>query len=387
MKGTLMAITNEVKRDGIKPIGWRLDRWDSLYVSLVPLPAAFIVATLVSDVLYCAVGGAFWSLTSEWLLGAGLATGAFAAADGLIRYIASGGIQPSRICWTHVTGNVLASVLSLSNLVYRLNEERDHAVVPAGIALTAIAVCLLLLTAQLNRDMAMQGGTDELDESEPIWDEVATPALAADATSAPHAESYPVLSDLLARGRTVDRTSVPPAQSCPVTFEDSELLEPDSAAPADPAPIASEVEATVAVAGGISTVPCEPEPAWAEDAAPTWPLGGLGAAPAELDAIWGAGTFAPWPSSAIGTGSPEPDPIGDEDLAPAFARRASAGRPAVTPPASAKLRRVSKSAPVSASRPRKRPGESPAAVPAVAARPAAPARKRRAARPRPVTQC
>lgn len=140
------------------------DRWDSLYISLVPLPAAFLIATLISDTLYWATASSAWSRLSEWLLGAGLATGAFAAADGLIRYIASGRIRPSRICWIHVVGNMLALLLSLSNLVYRLNEDPGHALVPAGISLTAIVVCLLLFTARLGRDLSAGESADDVED-------------------------------------------------------------------------------------------------------------------------------------------------------------------------------------------------------------------------------
>jgi uncharacterized membrane protein len=142
--------------------------WDSLYISLVPLPATFLIATLISDALYWATSSPLWSHVSEWLLGAGLATGAFAAADGLIRYVASGCIRPSRISWIHVVGNMLALLLSLSNLVYRLNEDPGHAVVPAGIGLTAIVVCLLLFTERLGRDHGFGDSLDASDDNDPI---------------------------------------------------------------------------------------------------------------------------------------------------------------------------------------------------------------------------
>jgi len=130
------------------------DRWDSLYVSLIPMPAAFMLATLISDALYWLTAAPFWSHASEWLLGAGLATGAIAAAQALVLYVSLGRLRPSRTCWMHVVGHLLALLLSLSNLVYRLNEDVGRAVVPAGISLTAIAVFLLLFTARLGRDPA-----------------------------------------------------------------------------------------------------------------------------------------------------------------------------------------------------------------------------------------
>lgn len=344
-----MAIIDQVRRSSIHAIDWEPDRWDSLYVSLVPLPAAFMVANLASDLLYCGTGGAFWSHASECLLALALATGAFAAADGLIRYIASGGIRPSRICWTHVVGNVLALLLSLSNLVYRLNEDRAQAVVPAGIALTAIAMCVLLLTARLNRDVATDDAADDL-ELEPIWDDEVIPLQPADEPGAAPAECYPVLSEVVAPART--------------------------AAEADA--VLSEVVAPAGAADAISTVAPGSDPTRAEDAAPTWPVGDTSAAPPESDTIWGVGTPAQWPLVEIGAAWSESDPIRDENTAPALATGAASAEPAT------KSARPRSSSP---SRPRKRRLESPTIAPPPATRPAKPAKKRRAARTRSADPC
>jgi uncharacterized membrane protein len=143
-----------------------LHAWDSLYISLVPLPAVLLGAALVSDVLYWVTAAAICARASEWLLAAGLSSGALAAAEGLIRYVAAGGVQPSRACWMHVTGNLLALLLSASNLVYRLNEDATNAVVPAGITLTAIVVCLLFVTAYQGRGLVSYAPNDEADD----WD-------------------------------------------------------------------------------------------------------------------------------------------------------------------------------------------------------------------------
>ena len=168
---TTMALIDQGRRRPLPPEVRQPAGWDSLYFALVPLPAAFMSATLVSDILYWITAHALWAHASEWLLGAGLASGAFAAADGLIRYVASGGIRPSRVCWMHVVGNTLALLLSLSNLVYRLNEDPGHAVVPAGIGLTAIVVCLVLFTARLGGQVAAESATRSPDEGEALWDE------------------------------------------------------------------------------------------------------------------------------------------------------------------------------------------------------------------------
>jgi uncharacterized membrane protein len=143
-----------------------LHAWDSLYISLIPLPAALLGAALVGDVLYWVTAAAIYARASEWLLAAGLGTGALAAAEGTIRYVAGGSVRPSRACWIHVIGNLLALLLSASNLVYRLNEDATDAVVPAGITLTAIVVCLLIVTAFLGRGLVSDAPDDEADD----WD-------------------------------------------------------------------------------------------------------------------------------------------------------------------------------------------------------------------------
>jgi uncharacterized membrane protein len=158
---TAMPIIDEGSRKDAEA-----DGWDSLYVSLIPLPAAFMLATLISDGVYWLTAGPFWSRASEWLLGAGLATGAIAAAQALILYVSLGRLRPSRTCWTHVVGHLLALLLSLSNLVYRLNEDVGRAVVPAGISLTAIAAFLLLFTARLGRGPAPRAPWDDGDDAE-----------------------------------------------------------------------------------------------------------------------------------------------------------------------------------------------------------------------------
>jgi uncharacterized membrane protein len=156
---------------------------DSLYLSLVPLPAAFFIATLVSDVWFWRTGAALWWDASEWLLAAGLATGAYAAADGLILYVAEGGIRSSRVGWIHVVGSMLSLLLSVSNLVYRLNLDQGRTVVPTGICLTAIVVCLLLLTARAGCDTPAAVVADPADDVEPFWEDL--PELAEAVNAAP----------------------------------------------------------------------------------------------------------------------------------------------------------------------------------------------------------
>jgi uncharacterized membrane protein len=143
------------------------DGRDSLYISLVPLPTVLLIAVLGSDVLYWSTAAAFFSRASEWLLGAALATGVIAAGDGLIRYVSIGCIRPSRACRVHVSGDLMTLLLSLWNLIYRLNEDGGRGVVPTGISLTFIALCLLFATARLDHGIAIDAQGDDTDDPEP----------------------------------------------------------------------------------------------------------------------------------------------------------------------------------------------------------------------------
>ena len=140
--------------------------WDALHGSLIPLPAAFMLATLVSDALYWLTAVTFWPRASEWLLGAALATGAIAAAQALILYVSLGRLRPSKTIWLNVMANLSALLLSMSNLVFRLIEEAGRAATPAGIFLTAAALFLLLLPVRLGRDAAANVQWDDGEDGE-----------------------------------------------------------------------------------------------------------------------------------------------------------------------------------------------------------------------------
>ncbi len=129
---------------------------DSLHLSSVLLPV-LVGAALASDALYWFTGLVLYVRASEGLLAVGLASGLLAAGEWLIRYIAvaSSGIRPSRATWTHVTGKLLALLLTASNLIYRLIESAPSSVVPTGIVLTAIVLSLLIATAYLGKALAL----------------------------------------------------------------------------------------------------------------------------------------------------------------------------------------------------------------------------------------
>src|SRR4051794_34487150 len=72
-----------------------------IHPMLIPFPVAFLVATLVSDLIFLRTGNPGWATASLWLLGAALVMAALAAAAGLIdflgdeRAVAAGGADPA----------------------------------------------------------------------------------------------------------------------------------------------------------------------------------------------------------------------------------------------------------------------------------------------------
>ena len=59
-----------------------------IHPMLVPFPIAFFIATFGCDIGYATMGNVGWVMASEWLLGAGLILGGFAALAGLTDFFA-----------------------------------------------------------------------------------------------------------------------------------------------------------------------------------------------------------------------------------------------------------------------------------------------------------
>ena len=112
---------------------------------LIPFPIAFLVATLVCDLIFWRTGNGAWSTASLWLLGAALVMAALAAVAGLTDFMGDERIRDLSAAWHHMIGNVLAVLLSLWNW-YRRYEGGEAAVLPTGLLLSLIVVLILLYT-------------------------------------------------------------------------------------------------------------------------------------------------------------------------------------------------------------------------------------------------
>jgi uncharacterized membrane protein len=116
-----------------------------LHPMLIPFPVAFLVATLVCDLLFWNSGNAAWSTASLYLLGAALVMAALAALAGLTDFLGDRRIRRLSAAWHHMAGNVVVVLLSLWNW-YRRYEAGDAAVLPTGLLISLIVVLLLLYT-------------------------------------------------------------------------------------------------------------------------------------------------------------------------------------------------------------------------------------------------
>src|SRR5262245_45341744 len=116
---------------------------------LVPLPVAFFVATLAGDLIFWRTGDADWIWATRWLLGAGILMGLAAAVAGLL----DGGerrLSDTAIGWWHRRGSVLALLLAALNWYLRADSDASI-VLPAGLLLSALAVCVLAMTGWWSR--------------------------------------------------------------------------------------------------------------------------------------------------------------------------------------------------------------------------------------------
>jgi uncharacterized membrane protein len=116
-----------------------------LHPMLVGFPIAFFVATLVCDVVVWRTGNAGWALATQWLLGAGLVMAALAAVAGLTDVLGDRRIRELSDVWLHAGGNVVVVLLELYNF-YSRYEHGLPAIVPTGLVISLIVVCILLFT-------------------------------------------------------------------------------------------------------------------------------------------------------------------------------------------------------------------------------------------------
>jgi uncharacterized membrane protein len=116
-----------------------------IHPMLIPLPIAFLIAALASDLAYWWTADEFWARASFWLVGTGFVTGVAAAVFGLVDFLTINRAREHRIAWVHALGNGAVLVLALASLLWRRGDP-VAAVIPWGIALSGVIAILLVVT-------------------------------------------------------------------------------------------------------------------------------------------------------------------------------------------------------------------------------------------------
>ncbi|MCC6887069.1 MAG: DUF2231 domain-containing protein [Hyphomicrobiales bacterium] len=132
---------------------------------LVPFPIAFFVAAFLCDLAYWQSAAPGWATAALWLVGAGLAAAAAAAVAGVVDFLGERAIRATRDAWWHGGGNVLVVLIEAYNWYLRYAQGAE-AVIPTGLALSALATVLLLFTGWKGGELVFRHRVGVLDDPE-----------------------------------------------------------------------------------------------------------------------------------------------------------------------------------------------------------------------------
>jgi uncharacterized membrane protein len=133
---------------------------------LITLPIGFFVATFLFDLIFWRTGTEAFATGALWLLGAGLVAAAAAAVTGLIDFLGDRRIRALGDAWQHAIGNVILVLVQLFSF-YQRYRYGTSAVVPLGLVLSLIAVCILLFTGWKGGEMVFRHRVAVYDEPRP----------------------------------------------------------------------------------------------------------------------------------------------------------------------------------------------------------------------------
>ena len=115
-----------------------------LYAWLVQFPAVCFTGALLSDLVYWKAPQFLWETFSVWLLALGCALAGLAGIVGLVCFLRDGRLRVAPLAWPHALLSLLAAVLSVFNAFVH-SRDGYTAVVPEGLALSAIVVLLMIV--------------------------------------------------------------------------------------------------------------------------------------------------------------------------------------------------------------------------------------------------
>lgn len=128
-----------------------------IHPMLVPFPIAFFVGTFVSDIVYWRSGDAVWASFSAWLLGAAIVMALLAALAGFADFFGDRRIRALGHARQHMIGNLAAVTIAIVNLLLRLGDPAA-AIVPVGLALSALVGLILVFTGWRGGDLVFKHG-------------------------------------------------------------------------------------------------------------------------------------------------------------------------------------------------------------------------------------
>lgn len=108
----------------------------------VMFPIVLFVGVLAADILFVVGGNFFWTTAGVAALALGLLGAAIAAVFGLVDYLGDHRVRRLPAATHHLAANIVVVALEAGNLALRFNSG-PGAVMPAGIALSALAVLVL----------------------------------------------------------------------------------------------------------------------------------------------------------------------------------------------------------------------------------------------------
>ena len=136
-----------------------------IHPMLIPFPIAFFIAAFVCDLAYWQTANAAWATAATWLLGAGLVMAALAAVAGLTDFLGDARIRALNDAWWHAGGNVVVVLVQLYSWYARYTEG-TAAVVPKGLILSLIVVCILAFTGWKGWEMVYRARVGIADASD-----------------------------------------------------------------------------------------------------------------------------------------------------------------------------------------------------------------------------
>lgn len=129
----------------------------SLHGRLVPLGAGLLLAALATDLLYWRTVMVEWETFSVWLIAGGLMLAALSGVALIVDLIAGRG---RRLSWLRFLLFTAVVVLAVFN-VFVHSRDGYTAVVPTGLALSAVTAVLLLIAAALGWETTVPAARQE----------------------------------------------------------------------------------------------------------------------------------------------------------------------------------------------------------------------------------